>query len=383
VLEYSEDRGSAAKEGILPWFGANRMVPEFIVVVRKLEEPGKYSEPVKTTFGWHIIKLIEQKPVGSFEDEKTNLHSRLVKDSRYQLTEDVIVNRIKKEYNFTEYPEALEAIIPVVDSSIFSAEWDPESAAGLTEPVFILDNNPYTQYEFAKYMASKQNRRIGDIRLFMNDQYKWYVEESCTQYENDRLEAKYPEFRMLVREYYDGILLFELTDQKVWSKAGKDTTGLKLFYEGMKTENMWGERIDASVFTILDDDKVNIEELKKMLQNNIETDSIIKYINTTSDIANAKPKPVIQGERDKFERGSNHIVDIIKWKKGFAGPVSTQKGTGYAYVYQVLKPQPKELNEVRGLVTAEYQNYLEKEWIQELREKYPVTVKEEILLQIK
>lgn len=375
VKQYSEDKGSANAGGKLPWFGANRMVPEFIMAVRKLDEPGEYSEPIRTSFGWHIIRLMETSPVGSFEDEELGIQNRLVKDQRYQLTEDVILQKIKEQYNFKEYPEAKEALLDVFDSTLLQGNWDPNKASGMDKPVFKIGKEEHTQYEFAQYLARKQNRRITDQAHFLNKQYENYMEESLVDYEDRQLEEKYPEFRMLVKEYHDGILLFDLTDEKVWSKAVKDTTGLKAFYEANKNNYMWDKRLHAVLFTVTDPESVPMTSLKEKITSGKALDDILAEYNAE--------KEIITADSGKFSMGDNHIVDVIKWKKGFAGPVVLENGSGYAYVYGVIDPEPKTIEEARGLITADYQNYLEKAWIEELRSKYPVTVNEAVLEQIR
>jgi len=376
VKEYSEDQGSVNTGGKLPWFGANRMVPDFIDAVRKLEEPGDISEPIRTSFGWHIIKLLETSPVGSFEEEEMGIRNRLIKDRRYQLTEDVILDQIKESYNFKEYPENKNELLDVFDSTLMQGNWDPVKASGMDEPVFELDDKSYTQYDFAKYLSKKQNRRISDFSFFLNEQYDNYVEETCIDVEDKKLEEKYPEFRMLVKEYYDGILLFDLTDQKVWSKAVEDTLGLKEYYNAHKNDYMWDKRLHAVLYTVKDPEKVSTDALKEKVNEGMTVDELLASFNTEDNI-------VITADSGKFSKDENHIVEVIRWKKGFAGPVVLDDGNGYAKVYEVLDPEPKTLNEARGLITADYQNYLEKQWIDELRAKYPVTVKDEVLEQVR
>lgn len=230
VREFSEDKGSAANGGKLPWFGSNRMVPEFIIATRNLKDTGNVSAPFTTPFGYHIIKLIGIKPVGTFEEEETALKTRLEKDVRNKLSEEAVINRIKQEYGFKEYPKAKDAVFATLDSSLMKGEWDVSRAAGLDKTVFSLGDEKFTQQDLAQYIAQKQAKRVADIPVFFNETYRTFIVDKCIAYEDQRLEEKYPDFRMLVQEYHDGILLFDLTDKNVWSKAVKDTTGLAEFY---------------------------------------------------------------------------------------------------------------------------------------------------------
>ena len=177
---------------------------------------------------------------------------------------------------------------------------------------------------------------------------------------------------MLVQEYHDGILLFDLTDKNVWSKAVKDTTGLKQFYEANPGKYMWDKRLYATVVTIVNPSAVNTESLRAMFSDGKTTDEILKAFNGDT-ITN------ILMETNKFSQDDSPVVDKIKWKTGLSPMVDTPEGPSFAYVYELLKPEPKTLDEARGLVTADYQSWLEEQWIKELRAKYPVTVSQEVL----
>jgi peptidyl-prolyl cis-trans isomerase SurA len=374
VTEYSDDKGSAAKGGVLPAFGVNRMVPEFIDAITKLKNTGDYSEPVQTAYGWHIIKLIERKPIKSFEDEKAQLKARILKDSRSEKSKESVINKIKKEYKFKEYPKTLKKFYTVVDSTIFEAKWDVANAMKLKKTMFKLGEQKITQTDFAQNLASKQSKtQKMNIRSFVNEKYTQFVDDMCLNYEDSRLESKYPEFKSLMKEYRDGIMLFELTDKKVWSKAIQDTNGLKDFYEQNKSKYMWDQRLDASIFTCKD--ALVAKDARKMAKNllndSITESDLLKKINTDS-IA------VLKIEHKKFLKGDNSLIDSVKWIKGISEDKVKNKKIVFVVVYNVLAPEPKSIKEAKGLITADFQNYLEKEWIDQLRKKYPYEVNKEV-----
>jgi len=372
VAEFSEDKSSSGNGGKLPWFGSNRMVPEFIVETRNLKDTGTVSQPFLTSFGWHIIKLVGKQPVGTLEEEEFTLKNRLEKDMRNSLSEEAVISKIKAEYGFKEYPKAREALYATLDSTILKGEWEVSKAAGLDKPLFSLGNKKFTQQDFAQHLAKVQSKKTQDIAAFFNESYKNYVKESCIAYEDSKLEEKYPDFRMLVQEYHDGILLFDLTDKNVWSKAVKDTTGLKAYYDAKPGKYMWDKRFSASVVTILDPSQVDTEALQNMFISGKSTEEILAAFNndTTMNI-------II--ETGKFSEGDSPVVDKVKWKTGVSSMVDTPEGPSFVYGYEILKPEPKTLDESRGLVTADYQSWLEEQWILELRAKYPVTIHEEVL----
>jgi peptidyl-prolyl cis-trans isomerase SurA len=374
--EFSEDKGTSDKGGVLPWFGVNRMVPEFISEISKLKQVGDYTAPFQTSFGWHIIKLVEQKPIGSFDENKADLKQKLTKNDRSVKSEESFVAKVKKEYNFTEDLKARDEFNAVVTDSIFKNKWKASQASSLTKNLFTIGKATYTQPDFAKYIETKQkNVAAQPISSYINTTYHTFVNEKCMAYEDSQLENKYPEFKALMREYHDGILLFDLTDQKVWSKAIKDTTGLKDFYEKNKNNYPWPERLDATIYSFTD--AKALKSGRKLLKKGMAEDKILSRLNHDSTV-------VVTIEHKKYVKGDNKLIDGIAWVKGATTDMSIDSThTGFVMVHAVVPPEPKLLNEAKGIITSDYQNYLEKEWIAMLRAKYPVNVDREVLKSIK
>ncbi len=232
ATQYSEDRQSSGRNGEMPSFTVNRIVPEFVEAIHKLNEPGDISPPVKSDFGWHIIKLIEKTPPPGYEEIYDELRMRVERDARSRLKQDVFIGRLKQDYGFREYREALEEFYELVDERIFQGEWEPEGAENLDRALATIGTVEIRQGEFAQFLQDNQRRQNpGNIPYVVNRYYKEFINKSILEYEDSRLEEKHPDFARLAEEYYDGILLFEITDQKVWSKATSDTTGLKKFFE--------------------------------------------------------------------------------------------------------------------------------------------------------
>ncbi|MCB0754360.1 MAG: peptidylprolyl isomerase [Flavobacteriales bacterium] len=381
--KYSEDRGSADKGGALPTFGTGRMVPEFEAAAFGLKEDGDYSEPVLTEYGWHIVKRLERIPVASFEDSEANLSAKVSKDSRSQMSQTVVLNRVKKENGFTENRGNLDAIGALLDSTLIEGKWDAAKAKDLGGMLFSIGDKKYTQGDFANYIGTHQTRRREeDLLVVMNGMYNQYVQESLLAFEESKLPEKHPEYKALLKEYRDGILLFDLTDEKVWSKAVKDTAGLKAFHDQNRDKFMWGKRLDAELYYCQNDSiKPSLEKTlkkrsKKWKQDSPSKDEILKEFNVNSALN-------LRIESDKYQEDEEEILKQVNWEKGLQGPFKDGDNDVYVLVKEVIEPTPKTLKEARGLVTAEYQNYLEKEWIKELREKYKYTANADLLKQIK
>ncbi|MFA6950499.1 MAG: peptidylprolyl isomerase [Lentimicrobiaceae bacterium] len=375
--QYSDDKTTSSKGGVLPWFGANRMIPEFIREVSKLKEVNDIAKPFSSTFGWHIVKLLEKKEIGTYEDNLNDLKQNLARSDRAKKSEEALINRVKAEYKFTQNPKALNEFNKVVTDSIFKAKWDVISAKGMNKNMFNIGRLSVSQQDFAQWLAKNQRKGVKEnIRVYVNSMYTTFVNQKLLEYEDSQLERKYPEFRMLMKEYRDGILLFELTEQKVWSKASKDTLGLEAFYNANKTKYMWGERLDATTYTLSTQDKKVIGLVKSSVKKGITNNELLEMINTDST-------SVLTIDRGKFEKGENSVADAAEWKKGSISETVTNGQTNIVFVNDVSAPEPKQLNEARGLITANYQDYLEQQWIKELRAKYSFEVNKEVLSSIK
>ncbi len=246
----------------------------------------------------------------------------------------------------------------------------------MVQPVMKLNKEKYTQYDFAKFVQNNEKKQDNiDKDVYLNQLFAKYEKETCINYMDAHLEEQYPEFKELVKEYHDGILLFNLTDEKVWTKAVKDTVGLQEYFSNNRENYNWGERVDATVYRLKDKsatDKVRV---------------IIERFDNDGDVAKALAEDSISSVRivpDIFERGDDKYVDMVDWKVGQLDIINSdvEELTVFVKINEVLAPQPKELDEARGLVTADYQTYLEKEWIEQLKKKYPVSINENVLANI-
>jgi peptidyl-prolyl cis-trans isomerase SurA len=368
---FSDDASTSGKGGVLPWFGVSRLLPDFTTNVQKLKEKGDYSMPFQTMYGWHIIKLVDRKPIGSFDEVKEDIKQRIPRTDRNTDIQNTFIAKTKARYGFTQNPEALSDLTKAVTDSIFTASWKIEQAAGLDKNLFTIGTKTYTQADFAQYLATTQRcvtKR--DIPAYVNQQYSTFVNDAVTKYADSQLEAENPDFKALISEYHDGILLFDLTDQKVWSKAVKDTIGLEQYYEKNKNNYMWETRLDASIITVKDPSVT--KSLKKLLKKGASDEQILSKFNIDS-----VQKVTI--EHKKFLKGENVILDGIEWKPGTSDLIPlADTANVLVVVHRVVAPEPKLLDEIRGAMTADYQNYLEAAWISELRAKYPVIVNREV-----
>ncbi len=374
--QFSDDKQSAKKGGELPWFGTNKMPAEFEKAAFALKNKGDYSEILRTKYGWHVIKLIDKRGLAAFDDMKAELKAKVTKDSRAQVGRESLIAKVKTEYKFKDNLKLRDEFYKVMDTSLFEGKWDAAKAKALNKPMFNFNEKIYTQTDFANYISTHQSKRPkSDANMVVNQFYKQFVDESAVAYEENRLDGKYPEFKSLMQEYRDGILLFELTDSKVWSKAVKDTTGSKEYYEKNKTKYMWEERADATIYTC-GDEKVSAK-VRGLLKKKKTDKEILDEINKDSQLN-------LNVDSKIFNKGENEFVDK-NWNPGTSVDIKSEKDKKLMIVVtnKLMKPEPKSYTEAKGMVTADYQNFLEKDWIGSLKTKYPVNIDKAVLSTVK
>ena len=369
--QFSDDKNTADKGGLLKPFGINAMMREFEENSFALQNTGDYSKPFKTSIGWHIVMLVEKQGLPPFEDVKGSIEQQISRDSRSAKSRIVFINNLKKEYNFTENAKALTQVENVVDESLFKGEWDVAKAAKLKKTLFTLDGNTYSQQDFVTYIDNAQKRGIKGTnpKEEVFKIYSRYINQRIMEYEDSKLEEKYPAFKMLVGEYRDGILLFDLTQEKVWNAASKDSAGLYAFWESNKTDYMWPDRVQANIFSC-ESEKI-AKKVAKYLKGGSSVSEIEKSLNKDSEL-------VVVADSGKYAKGDKLAIDQANWVKGDINTSTVDGRVVVTQIVNVLPSAPKELSEARGLVISDYQKKLEAEWIAALKEKYSVAINEEV-----
>ncbi len=376
-VKYSDDPSTAKRGGELPWFGTGKMVEEFENAAFALENNGDISEPFLSPYGWHIVKRIDYKPIPDFKSAKNDIKSKVSRDARAELTKSSFLNKLRKEYAVEVDQKCMKAIYKAADadSAFLGKGLGDIKSKTLQKPLLTIDGQSRSVESFVKKL---NNAKIRDKRLsskeIVDQQLEAYIDSELMDYEDSRLEEKYNDFRLLMNEYHDGILLFELTDEKVWSKAVKDTLGLQAFYEANKADFMWEERADVVIYTCKDA-KV-AKALRKAIQKG-------KDLNEINDELNETTRLNFSYEEDVLERSEKDIFAKIAWEEGLSENIEEQGQIIIVQINEIIPAAPKTLEEARGLITAEYQNYLEAEWIKELRAKYSFEVNESVLHSIK
>ena len=376
VRQYSQDPQSASRDGMLDPFSSSRMLPQIVEAISELNDSGDFSRPIKSGFGWHIIQLHKKEAVGDLEDYYPTIRNLVMRDARSRLSHQSLINKLKKAYRFKMYPRRLKSVVDMVDESIFRGEWTPEPGARLDRDLIRFASISYTQQNFVDFLVNTQTRQTPhDIAVYIEQQLNMFAKQKLMVYEDTQLENKYPEFRNLLREYHDGMLVFDITDKIVWSRAMEDTLGLKQYFEENRSNYMWDDRLLVNLYSFddLGGAKDFLEKKKEKTRQNIPLSEKFKPVD--KDFFED-----VKGEQRRFTQGEHPVIDRLDWnQKGFKGPFYYSRKYLVAELIRIVPPEPKLLNEARGMVISDYQAYLERLWTDELRGKYEIFVDQDVL----
>ncbi|MBM55769.1 MAG: hypothetical protein CMB32_04345 [Euryarchaeota archaeon] len=389
ALKYSDDETTKSKGGVLAWFGAGKMVEEFENASFGLENDGDISEPFLTSYGWHIVKRLGYKNPPKFEEVEKTLRKKVSRDKRAEVTKSSFIKKLKAEYSYRLFPARLSSLKSSANSidSVFHPGHPlvHSKESDLKKTLFSIAGYNTTVGEFVEFANTVKIRNLDRTsEIIIDELVKRLSEEKILAHENSRLEEKHDDFRLLINEYHDGILLFELTDQMVWSKAVKDTLGLENFHASNASMFMWGERLDMVAY-ICESNDVALK-VKDAINAGESVLELRKSMLADSPLA-------IKIEEGKYSQKENEWADWIfglrdmgQIKLSENGPnVETLTVDNAVVVFDItgfIPPSVKSLDEARGQVIASYQDHLEKQWVSELRKKYSVEVYEEVLYEL-
>ncbi len=384
AAKYSDDQSSKGKGGALPIFGSGakqRMVPDFESAAYAIPADGQYSKPIKTIFGYHIIKRIHVIPVPSYEEMYNELKLRVERDVRAETTRLAFIEDLKKQYYYTDDAKKMLPLFSnTVGDEIFLAKWQGlHDKSHNSEVLFQFKNNVVTIGDFEQYVLSHQTKsRKIDKEIYFTDLMNTMVRERITLYEDSQLESKYPEFKSLIREYADGILVFEIMQDEIWKKASKDTTGIRNYYNNHRADFVFPVRYDGDLYTC--NSKSTAKLVSKLIKAGISVEEIIKQVNADSEL-NVKVKSQIFNSEttEAFQVDKKGKITEKIFKKGLNKAYANDNSYYVFNVKEVLEPREREFNEAKGLVTAAYQNQLEAQWLAELRKKYTIEIIQENL----
>lgn len=369
----SEDKATAERGGAIGPIAINQYERSFEDAVFALANDGDYTKPVRTRLGWHIIKRTRKRPTLTLEQAKRKIETQISRDERITSARQTMVARIKKDAGYSKDENVYNQFVSLAGADLQTYKWQVPEVAPAT--IMTLGGDKYTNIDFGNYIRNNARTRMGlakgtpSAEIF-DKVYTEFVNEKALFFEEKNLAEKYPEFKSLMREYEEGILLFEATKINVWDKASKDSTGLDAFHAAHRNDYMWDERLEVAT-VMLDSASMNqLATIKKWAAK--------KPLTVVSEKA-AKKGIGMQVTRKVYQK-EDQLPEGITWAAGQKADLPD--GRGFVSVEKIIPPTPKTMDEARGYIIADYQDQLEKDWVASLQSKYPVKVDDAVLMSL-
>lgn len=363
--QYSEDPGTKNSGGKLRPFGVRAMesVPEFDRVAFSLQNPGDISDPFQTQYGWHIVKLERKIPLPPFSDLAASLKGRVARDERVQVSRQALLAKLKRDFSFQEKLPVKIKVMSLADTTLTKGKWQiPGAYASNKETLFSIQSKNVTVYDFLSYVKQNQKPAAQAPDKYMEQLYNAFVERNINEALENQIITSNPEFVLLLNEYYEGILLFDIMEKEVWKKASEDSVGQRSFFAANEKNYNAGERAKTVIYS----------------SGASETIALIKSYIESSDTTNLQKIIQSKGARQEmglFQREDRPVLAKTEWSTG----IFTTENNGIYYlvhIKDIVPPGPLTFEEARAQVISEYQDSLEKNWITQLKKKYPVSINE-------
>ena len=375
---HSTDSYSAVRGGLLqPFVSGDLAVEEFENQAFALQVPGEISEPFKTDLGWHIIKLEYKKAPEKLEDIKQYLEGKILRDDRSKIIESAVIDKAKKTYTYKINQANLNALINTIDTKTYNHDWKLSDKNPLNlKPLLIIDNEKVLNVnEFVKFMTLHTNNstNFNPISKFVNNTFTNFINTQLVSYLSDNLESTNQEFKDLIEEYHDGLLIFSILEKDIWERAKIDTIELQSFYEKNKQQYIKPKQFDADVYSTMN--KKVAAKIVKKLKKGFSAAQIKSEFN--------KEETLVLVRSEIFDASSQALPMGINENQLINNLI---KHNNYYYIVklnEVLPERQLSLDEARQIVVSDYQQELEKTWSDRLKSEFKVQVYQSVFNEVK
>lgn len=375
AANHSQDKNTAKKAGYLGFAKRNQYDKAFEAAAFGLEKDGDISSPVETKFGYHIIQRKSKLEYGDLEKNKKRVKSKLAKDERLTIAKNSMIEKIKKDAGLTENSASLNQFVGLLNEEFYSYKWQIPTM-NKTDIASFANGTSYTNMDFANFCKKNTRKRLRfnkekALKDAVDELYQDYLDEITIKYEEANLEKKYPDFKALMREYEEGILLFEATKLEVWDKATEDSTGLQNYYAQNKNNYKWEERAEVTSYRIQNRDAKTMKKIMKHIKKYDLAKLQAKY--------NTGDQNLIESSEKTIDKSSEEAKSLV-WKVGSLSTpdLSNRSFTTVQKITKIIPSGNKGFDEARGYIIADYQDELEKMWIKGLKEKYSLDVDQKV-----
>lgn len=374
--EYSSDQNSAARGGSLGWVRIGLGLPtEFLDTAYALKDTGSVSKPITTAFGYHIIKLEDRAPRDSWDESKTQILSQVKRgDLIYELT-SLGIKQLAKDNKYEIVKPTYEFIMSLANSYLPSDSIFTATLQGSDKDLLIINGKKYTVKDFVEYLPTS-NARLNVSTDQVEKAVDGFTLSKLKESYAASLGDKYPEYRHLLKEYHDGILLFNVMNEQVWENAATDTLGLEKYFKENKDKYKWDSpRYKGSIVYCKDENTLKTAE---KLAKKYKGSDLNNYLKTE---LNNDSVSFVFARKGIWGKGDNKFVDV----KVFKSTENPEAMKDYPFYFVIGKTltKPEDYSDVKGLVVSDLQEYKEKEWLKKLHAKFSVEVDESVLSTIK
>lgn len=373
---FSQDPGSARNGGSLGWFGRGMMVQPFDSVAFALAD-GEISKPLATSFGYHTIYRTAHRKGKDFEEFKKSELKRMESDERANAPERAFIDRVAPLYGASVSEDALRQANEIIDRA---GKLDLDVLAeieALNVPVVRCSGNTLSFAEILGGSAPAGVMATDMGRAYVADAVDAAFRSQVHDAARKSLYVENADYRNLINEYRDGILLYEISNRNVWERAASDKVGLENHFLRNRDKYTWKEPHFKSYVLCATDDAT--------------LDRAMAFANTLSTI---DPEAFVEQMRKEFgssvrverviaAKGENAITDYLGYgaEAPKADPHSKWKSYG-SFAGRVIDA-PEVAADVRGAAVTGYQGELESRWVKHLRNVYPVEVNKKVLGDLK
>jgi len=376
--QFSDDKSSSSKGGQLNKFGSGQLSSEeFENAAFSLANPDDISKPFQSEFGWHIVKLIEKHPIKSMDEMKNELETKIGKDDRSKKITASLNEKLRKKYTYKRDDKQYGLISKLVTNDFYDSKWKlPENITDYSATLLSINTKKIDGKAFLDYIEKQQKSglKVKPLSKLVDALYGNFLDEQLTAYYDENLETEFPDFAYVMEEYRDGLLLFDLMEKEIWDRAKTDTIGLNTFYDEHKMEHMWKKRVDV---TIASSTKQDIIKKAHALLKKKEKPQDIKDKLNVDNVINVMMNSGV------FEEGSDALPKTMKYDVGVSDVFSEGE---YYFVTKVDKIMPagvKTLEECKGKLINEYQQYLELRWVDDLKSEFTIKINNDAFEHVK
>lgn len=375
--QFSDDKSSAPKGGMLSPFSSGQIsAPEFEDAAFGLNNIGDVSQPFKTQYGWHIVKLYNKKLIPPFDDIKPELEQKVKRDSRSKLIDEALHNSLKEKYKINNEQPALTYFVSILNDDYFKRTWSLPADFTGNKPLLKIGNKQLAYTDFGIYLVNQQRntQSKSSLKSLVAKQYEAFVNSNLVTYQEANLENESEEFANIVGEYRDGLLLFDLMETTIWNAAKTDSTEIQNYYSAHKNNYVLPKRIDAVVASSAK--QKTLKKVSKLLQQGMALDQIKSLVNSNDEVQ-------VIFTSDIMDASHQALPKDFKFKKGVSKVMNHNNAFVVVNVKEVLPETQKTFDEAKGAIISDYQTFKEENWINELKEKYKVKVNKEALSKVK